>query len=800
MRYFIFSFIFLLAACGPVSSPSESSVSGPLKGTELREGFINLHVDKKQNRIYAELPKADEDGVMLRFIHAARLTAGLGSNPVGLDRGWGEGGRIVIMRQIGDKIILEQENLSYRASPDNPLEERAVRESFARSFLATLPLIKKTDDGVIVDLTGFLTEDRLNLVQYLKDADQGSFSIAKDRTFIDVESSFAFPDNVEIDAFFTLTSKDPGQEVATTAASGRDATLIQHHSFVRLPEEGYTPLRSDPRAGAIEQVHYNYSAPLSAPIETRFARRYRLEKDADGQVIKPIVFYIDSGAPEPIRSALVEGAQWWEEAFDAAGFPSGYKVELLPEDAHPLDIRYNTVQWVHRQTRGWSYGGGVSDPRTGEMLKGHVNLGSLRVRQDRMIFEGLSSVAKTDSGDPDDPVQLALARIRQLSAHEVGHALGFAHNFAASSDQKASVMDYPAPDVRVKNGELDFSNTYGVGVGAWDIFTADWLYGEHTKAERETLVAEAYGSGLSYVADREGRSVGTGHPDGSVWDNGADAVATLKEVMQVRRIALDRFGPDNLMEGRPLSDLNATLVPIYLYHRYQTAAATKSIGGLTFSYGVKGDASVGATIVPPAKQRAALKAVLATLDPAALDISDETLQYLTPSLGSWSFADSDRELFRKTAYPAFDVVAAADTAAELTFEALLHPQRAARLVEFNRRDARNPALEEVLRTTRRQVLSGPKAGRTAEIAQAVRARYAYALMELLQADTSAVISARVDAELGQYAKALTSSGGDANQWLAREIQRFLERPAVTDAAVIPAKQRPPGSPIGSSDD
>ncbi|WP_427452659.1 zinc-dependent metalloprotease [Litorimonas sp. WD9-15] len=796
MRYLLLlPLILLLSACEPRTN--SSSKPGPLAGLEHREGFINLHVDKKTNRVLARLPKPDKDGVSLRMIHSARLTAGLGSNPVGLDRGWGESGRIIVFRRMGDKMIVEGENLRYRAAPDNPLEARAVRESFARSFLAALPITSDMRKGPLVDMTDFLTADSLNLVQYLKDAEQGSFSVAKDRTFVDMKNTFAFPDNVEIDVFFTLSSADAGREVATTAANGKDVTLIQHHSFVRLPEAGFESLKADPRAGSIEEVHYNYSAPLSAQIETRFARRYRLEKDAEGNVIDPIIFYIDGGAPEPIRSALVEGARWWEEAFTAAGFPGGYKVEILPEDAHPLDIRYNTVQWVHRQTRGWSYGGGVSDPRTGEMLKGHVNLGSLRVRQDRMIFEGLAGAAKTDSGDADDPVQLALARIRQLSAHEVGHALGFAHNFAGSSDDKSTVMDYPAPDVRVTNGELDFSNTYGVGVGPWDMFTTDWLYGEHTKNERDALVKAAYASGLTYVADPEGRSAGTGHPQGSVWDNGADAAATLDEVMAVRRIALDKFGPNNLVGGRPLSDLNAAIVPIYLYHRYQTAAATKPIGGMTFGYGVNGDTTPAAEIVAPAEQRKALTAVLKTLDPAALDLSDETLKHLTPALSSFSFADSDRELFRSTAAPTFDVIAAADTAANLTFDALLHPQRAARLVEFNRRDSQNPGLEEVLRTTQRQLMSAGSRGRTAEIAQAVRTRYAYSLMELADADVNAAVKSRVDMALRSYAEALNASGRDADDWVAAEIRRFRSRPATASAPVVPAKRLPPGSPIGS---
>ena len=784
--------VLLLAACAP--SASESGASDPLAGFEMREGFIDIHVDEKTNRIFARLPEPGEDGVSLRLIHSARLTAGLGSNPVGLDRGWGEGGRIIVFRQMGDKVIIEEESQRYRASADNPLEARAVKESFARSFLAALPIVKEAGKGTLVDMTAFLTSDSLNLVQYLKDAKQGSFKVAEDRTFVDTDKALAFPDNVEIDVFFTLSSADAGQEVATTAANGKDATLIQHHSFVRLPEAGFEPLISDPRAGVIEQTHYNYSAPLSANIETRFARRYRLERDADGNVVKPIIFYIDSGAPEPIRSALVDGAKWWEEAFEAAGWEGAYRVELLPEDAHPLDIRYNTVQWVHRQTRGWSYGGGVSDPRTGEMLKGHVNLGSLRVRQDRMIFEGLLGADKTNSGAADDPVQLALARIRQLSAHEVGHALGFAHNFAGSSDSKSTVMDYPAPDVRLVNGKLDVSNAYGVGIGEWDKISASWLYGDLSPDDKETLLKTAQAKSITFVADLDGRSSGTAHPDASVWDNGSDPVASLKNVMAVRAYALQRFGPSNLPEGRPQSELNAAIVPIYLYHRFQVAAAAKLIGGVSFTYGE--DAGPG-QIVPPARQRAALNAVLDTIDPEALDLPDEVLAHLTPRLASWNFADNDRELFRKTAHPAFDTVSAAETAADLTFDVLLHPQRAARLVEFHRRDARNPSLDDVLRQTFDRVMSTPKQGRTGAIAYAVQARYAFALMELADSDSGPAVKAAAFNLLGDMEKQLEAHKSAENAWLATQIQAYRYRPAPASKPSTPAKALPPGSPIGS---
>ena len=791
MRIFISLLaLIILAGCQPAAKTSD-----PLIGLDHRAGFIDLYVDKNENKVLAKLPKADEEGVSLRLIHTARLTAGLGSNPVGLDRGWGDSGKIIVFRKMGNKVIIEAENTLYRADPNNPLEERAVRESFARSFLASADIMSARD-GLLIDLTDFLTSDVLNLQQYLKDRGEGNFSISKDRTLVDTANVFAFPDNVEMDVFFTLSSPKPGREFSTTAANGRDATLIQHHSFVRLPEEGYTPLEADPRTGAIEVVHYDYSAELSDQIETHITRRYRLQKNEAGETINPIVFYIDSGAPEPIRSALIEGAEWWVEAFAAAGYPDGYRVEVLPEDAHPLDIRYNVVQWVHRQTRGWSYGGGVSDPRTGEMLKGHVNLGSLRVRQDRMIFEGLAGTAKTDTGADDDPVELALDRIRQLSAHEVGHALGFAHNFAASTYGKGSVMDYPAPDVRVTNGQMDFSNTYGVGVGEWDKFAAIWLYGDLSDDEREAVVQSALDRGLAYVADSDGRSVGTAHPLGNVWDNGADPVKALEEAMAVRKLALENFGADRIHPGQPISDLNKVIVPIYLYHRYQTAAAAKYIGGMSFNYGINGDGQEGAEIVAPADQRRALEAVLTTLDPKALDIKDETLALLTPSLVSYSIADSDRELFRRTAYPAFDVAAAADTAADLTFDVLLNPRRAARLIEFKRRDADNLGFADVLQTTRAYVMRRPANDRTGEISKTVQARFAFALMDLSNSEATPSVKARTDKVLRDIRGDLNAGGTGHGAWLVSQINAHLERAATPQTPVVEAKALPPGGPIG----
>ncbi len=743
--FFIIVLSLLVTACSgssPKSTTTSNSFSSQISGLDHRSGLIDLYVGEKDGKVLASLPKPAENGVAVRLIYTMRLTAGLGSNPVGLDRGWGGNGQIIVFRVLGNKVIIEAQNMTYRATSDNMHEKKAVRESFARSFMATTNIMATGADGeILIDLSAFLKRDGLNLVQYLKDADQGSFSLAKDRTLIDTKAVYAFPDNVEMDVFLTLTSSKPGGEVSATAANGRDVTLIQHHSFVRLPDADYAPLRSDPRAGVIERVYYDYSATLSDTIERRMARRFRLEKtdpDSDSgrsPVKTPIIFYIDSGAPEPVRSALLDGARWWTEAFEAAGYKDAYRAEILPEGVHPLDVRYNVVQWVHRQTRGWSYGGGVSDPRTGEMLKGHVNLGSLRVRQDRMIFEGLAGTGKTSTGAVDDPVELALARIRQLAAHEIGHALGFAHNFAASSYGKQSVMDYPAPDVKAVNGVLDFSGSYGVGIGTWDKFTATWLSGDLDEAQREALVQAAAQNGLVYVADSDGRSVGAGHPRGSVWDNGDDPVQALVDIMDVRRIALDNFDLSRVQDWQPVSDLNKVIVPIYLYHRYQTAAAGKVLGGMSFNYALAGDAQTQAKIVPANKQRRALAVILQTIDPQELVLSGATLSYLTPSLSNFG----GREKFGRSAYPAFDLTAAAQSAVNMTFGVLFHPRRLARIDEFNRRDATQFGLAELFETVRVHVTRRAPYTRTGNIVTMMRSRYAYALMDIINSSASASV-------------------------------------------------------------
>ncbi|MEO1657970.1 MAG: zinc-dependent metalloprotease [Pseudomonadota bacterium] len=752
----------------------------------------------EEGRLIATLPAPDEDGVSLRLIHAMRLTSGLGSNPIGLDRGWGSNGEIVLFRVSGGRVTAEVENHTYRASADNPLEKRAVAQSFGRSIIFATDVIKRTDDRVTADITGLLTSDLLGLAGYLTEDDADKFSLDDNRSRITPGGILTFPLNTEVDTEMTFTSSGPGNEVSMTAPYPGAVTLGVHHSFVALPEDGFEPRLADPRIGPISMPIYDFSAPLEGSITRSLALRHRLElkdpEDPSQGVVKPIIFYVDSGAPEAIRDALIEGAMWWADGFEAAGFPGGYRVEVMPEGVHPLDVRYSVIQWVHRQTRGWSYGGNIRDPRTGEMIKGHVILGSQRVRQDRMIFEGLAGTSKTGTGEADDPVELALARIRQLSAHEVGHAIGFGHNFAASAAGRASVMDYPAPWVIERRGKLDFSKAYDVGLGAWDVATVKWLYGD--PAEGDAVVRDAFADGLYLIEDPEGRGVGTAHIRGAVWDNGDDPVEELANVMRVRSVALQSFGTDAAAKGMPASRLREVLVPIYLYHRYQTAAAAKVIGGMSYQYAVIGEDEPAVTMAPRADQMAALAEVLSTLSPEALDMPESILSVLTPRSDDFQYIS--REEFESSTDAIFDLMSAVETAADISLGTLFAPARLERLaqneIRYGRRTA--PALEDVLDAIT-EVIFDPDTSseRDEAIAAAVQSRTVAAMIEADQPSASLAVRSALRTKMDALVIDLAREPGHTSL-LASQLRTHLDRPAPAAAPEPKGPSTPPGSPIG----
>jgi Met-zincin/Domain of unknown function (DUF5117) len=787
-------------AAKPAPTPSATA------GLTLKAGLVPVYVDAAKGRILVSLPAPDRDGVAGRYLYVSALKTGLGSAPVGLDRARLGDTQVLAFRRVGGKVVAEFENPRFRAAGAPAAEQTAAREAFATSVVWAGKIEEVTADGrLVVDLSGFLARDVIGISDALKQAGEAGYKPVADLTMADPAAVKVFPENVEFEALQTYASDTPGPETRNIAPDPKLITLTVRHSLVKLPEPGFQPRVFDNRSGAFDRVVLDYAAPLDRDIVQRLAVRFRLEKTdpsaAVSTVKKPIVFYVDRAAPEPIRTALQEGAQWWAKAFEAAGLKDAYRVEILPEGADPLDVRYNVINWVNRATRGWSYGQVVADPRTGEIVKGSVLLGSLRVRQDMLIFEGLVGADESGKGGPNDPIQVALARIRQLSAHEVGHSLGFAHNFAASSQDRASVMDYPAPRVKLTDGRIDLSDAYGVGVGKWDNFIVDWLYGDGDP----TAKAKAGLATLRYIADSDARPVGSGQPHGAIWDDGADPVAELARVLAVRRVAIDRFGPQALRPGEAAQALKRKYAPIYLLHRYQLEAAAKVLGGVDFSYAVRGDAAMKAEVVPAAQQRAALAGLLAAMTPEALDTPDA----LIPLMSSGQSGDNDRqydiEVFDGAGGPVFDALSAADVGAGMVLDNLLAPARLARLTEQHRRDAAQPGVGEVADKLIAQAFS-PASGRYAEVARRIQTRTALELAAAARRpDVSPAAKAEIAQRLADLAVRLKAQpGADPSDRAHRltlaallqdkeELVRVLGQPKRRPEA-------PPGMPIGSDED
>lgn len=797
------------AACLVFSSPA-FAVAAPkpaaaTAGAVRQDGLLPVYVDKARGRILLSLPAPDTQGISGRFLYVAALKTGLGSAPVGLDRARIGDTQVLAFRRIGRKVVAEFENHRFRAAGAPDAEQAAAREAFSVSTVWAGEVIETTPDGrILVDIASFLTRDSIGVADALKQAGETGYKLVPDLSLADPGAVKVFPENLEFEARQTYASDTPGPEVRNIAPDPKLITFEVRHSLVKLPEPGYQPRAFDPRTGGFSTMALDYAAPLGDEIVQRYANRFRLEKTnpaaARSPVKKPIVFYVDRAAPEPIRSALVEGAAWWNQAFEAAGFVDAFQVKVLPEGADPLDVRYNVINWVDRATRGWSYGQAVVDPRTGEIVKGSVLLGALRVRQDMLIFEGLVGAHHNGTGGPNDPIQVSLARLRQLSAHEVGHSIGFAHNFAGSTQDRASVMDYPAPRVLLKDGRIDLSDAYGVDIGGWDKFTVDWLYGEDGEPALRK-VKTSVDQGQRYVTDIDARPLGTAQPWGSLWDDGPDPAAELARMMAVRRVAIGQFGLGALKPGEPVANLKRKYVPIYLLHRYQLEAASKLVGGVDFAYAVIGDGRESSPPVPAAQQRAALSALLATLDPKELD----TPETLTAMLSSAQSGDPDRqyviEVFATAGGPVFDPLVAAEVAAGLTLDNLLAPDRMARLVDQSRRDPAQLGVGEMLDRLIDTVFA-PAPGRLGEISRRVQTRL---VLNLANAARDPKVSPGVGSEISARLKALPArlkGGADAADRAHRQrLIALLGDPTLLAELSQPKlkPQTPPGMPIGDGD-
>ncbi len=800
------------------------------------DGYVPLYWDAANGKMWMEIARLNTE-----ILYQTSLPAGIGSNPIGLDRGQLGGTYIVQFERVGPKVLMIQPNYRYRALSNDEAERRAVADSFARSVIWGFKVEASEGDKVLVDATNFFLRDAHGVAERLRGSRQGNFRFDESRSAFYLPRTKGFPKNSEVETIITLAGEEPGGLLRSVTPTANAVTVRQHHSFVELPDNNYQPRAYDPRVSAMPMMFYDYASPFDTPIEKRWIRRHRLQKKdpsaAVSEAVKPIVYYVDNGVPEPIRSALVEGAAWWNQAYEAAGFKNAFIVKVLPADADPMDIRYNMINWVHRSTRGWSYGASVSDPRTGEIIKGNVSLGSLRIRQDVLLGTGMippatamgdmggveqqceaayspevDYLASATAGDPaTDSAAMSLARIRQLSAHEVGHTIGFSHNFAASSYNRGSVMDYPAPMVEIKNGKLDLSNAYAIGMGEFDKFSVKFAYAEfassaNEKAELEKIIQQGIKDGMLFIDDGDARSVSTAHPLASVWDNGSDAIATLKHEMDVRRIGLKDFGLKSIAVGQPLSALEAKLLPLYLHHRYQLVAAAKSVGGLYFTYAVKTANGPSPAkfreIVSADRQRAAIKAILDTIKVEELALSPQLLALIPPI--ATGFEGGTAEYFSRRTDPSFDSQAAAAIAAEMAIGALLDPHRAARLLDFHAQNPANPDLSEVIREIFAATWNAPASSNAYHnaIQRNVQSVVVHELIELAANENAAQ---QVRAVANESLRAMTTELKkvgmiEANdlahrKLLAEEIERFLTRPDATRKRTAPLPT-PPGDPIG----
>jgi hypothetical protein len=656
-------------------------------GQNSFNGFFDFQYDD-EGKIILEITDGQ---IGQEFIYINSLSAGVGSNDIGLDRGQLGKSRIVKFIKAGNKLLLVEPNYRYRALSENELERKAMEEAFAQSVLAGFVIKSSSANRHKIDITDFLIRDSHGVARRLKQSDQGVYKLDKKRSAIWIDRTKSFPDNSEFEALITFAGEGKGGWIRSVAPDADAVSVRVHHSFVRLPDNGFKPREFHPYSGYGSVSFYDYATPIEEPLMKRFIRKHRLVKKNPGaevsEAVEPIIYYIDPGCPEPIKSALMDGAAWWDQAYQAAGFaPNTFQIKELPEGADMLDVRYNVIQWIHRSTRGWSYGMSVTDPRTGEIIKGHVSLGSLRVRQDFLIAQGIYSPYGVLENPDEELKELALARLRQLGAHEVGHTLGLAHNFASSVNDRASVMDYPHPIFSLSDEGVSVSDAYDDKIGNWDKKTIIYGYAEFDEGvdesdELKKFVAQTQKEGYLYISDSDARPIGGSHSLGHLWDNGTDIVSEMKRLLNLRKDALSRFGTASIKEGVPFSELEKVLVPLYLMHRYQAEAVVKMIGGMTYHYKVKGDGYPDDfQIVSPQKQGEAVDALLESLHPKELTLPRSVLTKLHPSAMGYR---RSRETFKGRTNVAFDPISPAESYAFAVLGMMLHQDRLTRIHRQN---------------------------------------------------------------------------------------------------------------------
>ena len=781
-------------------------------GMEKKEGFLNSYWNAKDGKIWLEIDKFDTE-----LLYYPSLAQGIGSNDIGLDRGRLGQEHVVKFQRHGNKILMIEPNYAYRAISNDPLEKRAVEESFAKSVHFGFEIKAESNGKVLVDLTPFLLQDAVGAIQDIARTKQGNYRLDASRSAIYLPHTKSFPKNSEFEVIITLVGENAGQYLREVVPTPSIVTMHQHHSFVELPDieadrktKQFTAREFDPRIGYGGIEFFDYASPISEPITKRYISRHRLKKKDPTSIlsepVKPIVYYMDPGAPEPIRSALMEGGAWWNQAFEAAGYKDAFQVKLLPADADPMDVRYNLIQWVHRSTRGWSYGASVIDPRTGEILKGKVTLGSLRVRQDFLIAQGFLGNYETDSSKVKEITQMSIDRLKQLSAHEIGHTLGLPHNYIASTDSRASVMDYPHPLIAYANGKFDLSRAYSMGIGEYDKVSIIWGYQDfpanvNEKAELDKIVQNSIRKGLRFLTDQDARPEGSVSPLTHLWDNGADPVNELKRVMDLRRIALREFTEKKITKSTPMANLEEVLVPMYMFHRYQTEATAKVLGGADYNFALRGDGQMVYEPVAAAKQREAFNALMLTLTPEFLAVPDHILKMIPPR--AFRYEANSRETFKRHTGLSFDPLAPAEAAAGLTLRLILNPERSSRLVNQKVIKQDLPTLAEITSIMVQRLWKKPEMFKNnsyyAQIDRLVAMQFLEQLMKLANTKEAAM-EARANAygaidDIQGWLKSNTVDGAGFARLALLKIKQFEENPEAT----IPtnALTPPEGQPIES---
>ena len=786
------------------------TISEKTAGMQKFAGHFPFYWDAKAGKVWLEIDKWNSE-----FLYVESLSAGVGSNDLGLDRGELGQSHVVRFERIGPRVLMIASNQGYRADSNNTDERRAVRDAFAESTLWGFEVAAEEGNRALVDATAFYLRDVHGIPGTLQRSQQGQFRLDASRSAFYLPNTKNFPKNTEVETTLTFTTEsDSGPLVRSVTPNGQAVTVREHISFVELPPPGYTPRENDPRSGYFGIQYLDFATPISDPIGKHYLSRHRLQKKdpsaAISDAVQPIVYYVDRGAPEPVRSALIEGAGWWNQAFEAAGYRNAFRVEVMPLNVDPMDVRFNVIQWVHRSTRGWSYGSSLTDPRTGEIIQGRVSLGSLRDRQDFLIASGLLAPYGKDKTVVDKLMQqVVIARLRQLAAHEVGHTLGLQHNFAASTTGRASVMDYPAPMVKLgADGVADLSDAYAKGIGEWDKVAIAYGYqdfpsGTNEKAALDKILNDAFAHGLRYLTDQDARPPSASSSFAHLWDNGTNVIDGLENLMKVRGAALARFGENNIREGAPMATLEDVLVPLYMHHRYQVEAVAKLIGGEDYAFSVRGKGDKNPEIVSSQEQKRALYAVLETLKPHNLRLPESLLRIIPPRPPGYQ---RTREDFRIRTAPMFDALAPAEAYANHVCDFLFNAERAARIVEFNARNgAAYPALNVVFDKILTETFRAPmQSGYDGEIQRTVNAVVLNELMALAANERAAnevraIAELQLD-ELKDWAAQQANATRDHNQrafllYTANQIKRFEDDPKKMN--LTKPNDPPDGQPIGS---